>query len=125
MQNPADSYTTTVLLKVIDVDDAHGRKFKQIVAVPERFYAYANPDFEVIFESERHPFAIEFEDGSPLAGKPQYSGEETGPYRLTQKVRPDAARVKPYKYTITMCVDDRILTADPDGVLEMDPNRPS
>ena len=121
MQGSASDYTTTVRLVVTTVESASAGSVRQIVAVPDRFRAYAESDYTVIFES-RNPFTVRFDGGSPLAGEPQRSHDE-GVYRLTQKARPDAARVEPYKYTITMFVDGEVLEADPDGVLEPDPNR--
>lgn len=120
-------YRTKVLLEVVDVHDADGHAVRQIVAVPDRFYAYATPDQTVVFES-RYPFTIRFDEGSPLSGKPEYRTEEEeedrrAVYRLIQRARPDAARVKPYKYTVTMCVRNEPLTVDPDGVLDPDPSR--
>lgn len=121
MQGSASDYTTKVRLNVTTVQDANESEVRQIVAVPDRFRAYAESDYTVAFES-RYPFTVRFDDGSPLAGKPRYS-REGDVYRLVQKARPDAARVKPYKYTITMFADGEVLEADPDGVLEPDPNR--
>lgn len=110
-----------------------------ILVTPQPFRVRAG--HPLIFESER-PFAVEFVGTAPLQGDlvdlnadpPDWLTEVRqqghtvceADYCYGQLARDDAARVEHYKYTVSV-VDrrpdgvDRVLIADPEGVLDPDP----
>jgi hypothetical protein len=90
-----------------------------IVAWPDPFVA--RPNSTVIWRSA-HPFVVRFEPDSPMHRYLEVHsepGEEA--HEAWAEIRSDAARLKPYKYTVAMEYQGRVLIVDPDAIVDPDP----
>ena len=92
------------------------------VADPDPFVAKAN--HHIVWESDV-PFAIAFEHPKPIEGTPALTSEEVpdGPgHYVASKVSREAASGRGYEYTLTVLHDNQLLTADPGGEVDPDPD---
>jgi hypothetical protein len=111
---PKAASTGTVVLKAVTVTATDG-VVTRIVAAPDP--VHIRPGAELTWQSE-HPFVVRFDGATPVAGAKElhsHHGAAAG------KVRSDAARVEPYKYSVAMWHADEVLIADPDVVVDPDP----
>lgn len=140
----SQSETTTYSPVRVHVQLVQGRDLNRegadqthILVTPHPFRVKAG--HPLIFESDR-PFAVQFVGTAPLQGdlvdlnqdpKPAWAEALDGPcsdYCYGQLTREDAARVKTYKYTVSVVdrregAPDRVIISDPEGVLDPDPTR--
>lgn len=112
------------------VDPNTQQRTVHIVTTPERFRVTEGQP--LIFGCD-HPFTVDFVGADPLAGdlvdvrenEPNWldDGNWQISFVLGQRVRPDAARLKRYKYSVSLYYEGQVYSVDPEGVVEPDPTK--
>jgi hypothetical protein len=108
----------------VELEVVHGNgsvNGHRVVAWPDPFVAHAGT--RVSWRSD-HPFVVRFELETPVQGGLEIHsepGSEDARHGASAVIRGDAVRLEPFKYTVAMAYDGRVLIADPDGVVDPDP----
>jgi hypothetical protein len=97
----------------------------RVLATPDP--SFAPPGAELIWVSS-HPFTIRYDHATPLRHMNEVrSGLNAGRHQAKARIRDDAQRVEPYKYTIALMFEElgQVIIADPNTVVDPDPSPPS
>jgi hypothetical protein len=105
---------------VPELDD--GSYSQRVLASPDP--SFARPGDHIKWVSS-HPFTIRYDHATPLLQRNEVhsSSGARGGHEAEARIRGDAQRVEPYKYTIALMLEDleQVIIADPSTVVEPDP----